>query len=301
VPVLVAFVLWELRRVARGVAPLVDVRLFRNRSFAAGVGVAAFFFAGFTSVMFVLSIYYQTGLSHSALIAGLILLPFAAGSFIAASNSYRMTTRFGRGVMQMGTGTVVVGLGALALIIHATAPTPPALAMIGPLFVAGLGCGLVIAPTTGVVLSGVPGPMAGSAAGTLSSAQRLGTALGIALVGIVLFGELEANSVVPSATTSPTTAVAQDFSASVQPALWLAIGFVFVAGLLVGALPSGPLRRPGPPASQAASVAGDSVRATGDEVAADKVAVGEVAAGEVAVGESAVSDGVPAERGMPPA
>lgn len=93
VPTLAGFVLWELQQIRKGGDPLVDVRLFKNRAFAAGTGISLSYFAGFIGLVFVLSLYLQIGLGRSALVTGLILLPFAAGSFVGAAFSDRVADR----------------------------------------------------------------------------------------------------------------------------------------------------------------------------------------------------------------
>jgi hypothetical protein len=60
--------------------------------------------------------------------------------------------------------------------------------LVGPLFLAGLGNGLVIAPNQDFVLGSVPRSQAGTAGGALITAQRIGAAIGIAVIGTVLFG-----------------------------------------------------------------------------------------------------------------
>src|SRR6185312_8432076 len=60
----------------------------------------------------------------------------------------------------------------------------------GPLLVAGLGSGLVIAPNQTITLSEVPVSEASTAGGVLQTAQRIGSAVGIAVVGVVFFGEI---------------------------------------------------------------------------------------------------------------
>jgi sugar phosphate permease len=72
--------------------------------------------------------------------------------------------------------------------LHAGAPSPSAWLLAGPLALAGLDNGLVIAPNQDFVLSSVPKREAGTAGGALNTAQRIGAAIGIAVIGTVLFG-----------------------------------------------------------------------------------------------------------------
>ena len=222
VPVLAGFALWEGRLARRGGDPLVDVGLFKNRAFAAGTGISLSYFAGFIGLVFVLSLYLQIGLERSALATGLILLPFAAGSFVGASFSDRVAARVGKWVLLLGSGLVLVGIAGVVAAVRLAGGNATGTELLIPLLVAGLGSGLVISPNVDVVLSAVPWQQAGSASGVLNAAQRLGNALGVAAVGVVLFGTLGGG---------------EDWSLPVQLAAFCTGGAVFVSFLLVFLLP----------------------------------------------------------------
>jgi hypothetical protein len=74
--------------------------------------------------------------------------------------------------------------------VHAVAGPGVAWATTGPLLLAGIGSGLVIAPNRTITLSEVPAGDASTAAGVLQTAQRVGSAVGVGAVGVVFFGEL---------------------------------------------------------------------------------------------------------------
>lgn len=227
IPTLVGFVLWEGRLARRGGDPLVDVGLLRNRAFVAGTGISLSYFAGFIGLVFVLSLYLQIGLGRTALATGLILLPFAAGSFVGASFSDRVAARLGRWVLLLGSGMVIAGIAGVVVAIRLAGTSITGTELLPSLLVAGVGSGLVIAPNVDVVLSAVPWQQAGTASGVLNAAQRLGNALGVAVVGLVLFGTLEDRG---------------GWSIAVQLAALCALGAVFVSFLLVFLLPR---RKPG--------------------------------------------------------
>ncbi|MGH3378162.1 MAG: MFS transporter [Actinoallomurus sp.] len=181
--VLAGFLVWE-RRHHR---PLMDLTLFRRRSYALGSMIALIYFGGFTSIFFVFTLYLQNGLHYSALAAGLSITPFALASAAGSSVGGRMVTRFGRALIAVGLTLVAVGVGATFLAVRAVPGDHAALATALPLLVAGLGSGLVISPNQAITLSEVPPEGSGSAAGVLQTAQRIGTAVGIAAVGAVFF------------------------------------------------------------------------------------------------------------------
>jgi len=189
-PVLAAFALWERRMLRRGRTPLVDVTLFANRSFAAGTGVSLAYFAGFIALLFALSLHLQIGLGWSALHAGLTILPFAVGTLVGGAISDPVATKLGRGVLLIGAAVVGCCIAAVIGIIHHDGTALSGLQLLPALLVGGVGSGLVIAPSVDVVLSGIRWQDAGSASGVLGASQRLGQAVGIAVVGVALFGTL---------------------------------------------------------------------------------------------------------------
>jgi EmrB/QacA subfamily drug resistance transporter len=250
---------WEIRAGRRGGDPLLKPELLRQTSFSAGAIFAVTYFAGFSSVFFTLSILWQEGLAHSALITGLVVAPFSVGSLVAAANSDKLSARMGRMVLVTGCSLVLAGLALTTLVIHLTASSPDGWYLIGPLLLAGLGNGMTIAPNQDFVLASVPKRDAGTASGILATAQRLGTAIGIAVIGTVLFGSLHLSTGHPStghpSTGHPSTghpssghpssgsaasaaqAVAHAFTHSAQLALLANLVFVAVSLILVVALP----------------------------------------------------------------
>jgi len=185
--VLAGFIVWE-RRYPR--EPLIDLALFAKRSYSVGLTIALFYFAGFTGIFFIFTLYLQSGLSYTPLMAGLAITPFALGSASAAVVGGRLVTRAGRRVVATGLTAVIVGLAATMAATLLVPGPGVALATALPLLVAGLGSGLVISPNQAITLSEVPPEGGGSAAGVLQTGQRLGSAIGIAAAGSVFFGSL---------------------------------------------------------------------------------------------------------------
>src|SRR5690606_24662555 len=104
---LAVFVAWERRY--RG-EPVVDLTLFRLRSYGLGTAIAMFYFAGFTGIFFIFTLYLQTGLGYSPLQAGAAISPFAVGSAGAALVGGHLVSRAGRRVVVAGLVTVIIGL-----------------------------------------------------------------------------------------------------------------------------------------------------------------------------------------------
>lgn len=185
-PAASALAWWELLLYRRGGEPVIQVGLMRHRAFWAGQCLALLNFAGFTSLFFTLSILWQKGLGRGALATGLLVVPFSVASLVTAANSYRFSRRFGRVAILAGITAVFAGLALVLLALHLGGRS--AWDFTGPLLLAGLGNGVLIAPNQDFVLAAVPREQAGTAGGALITAQRLGSAFGIAVVGTALFG-----------------------------------------------------------------------------------------------------------------
>jgi EmrB/QacA subfamily drug resistance transporter len=229
VPAFALLATWELGSDKRGGDPLLKPGLLRQTSFSAGAIFAIAFFGGFSSIFFTLSILWQEGLAHSALITGLVIAPYSVGTLIAAANSDKLSARLGRLVLVLGCMLLLIGLALVILVLHLAGPGVTGWDLIGPLLLAGVGTGMTIAPNQDFVLATVPRHEAGTAAGILGTSQRVGTAIGIAIIGTVLFGSLKFR---PGA-----HAVASAFTHSAQLALLANLGFMIVALILVLALP----------------------------------------------------------------
>ncbi|WP_405555008.1 MFS transporter [Streptomyces sp. NBC_01171] len=232
-PVFAALVAYERRKAARDGSPLVELSLFRVRSFAAGIAVQTVFGVALGVFFLVWTLYMQIGLGWSALRAGLTGVPFSLAVSTAAALSVQfLVPRFGRKVLQ--AGALTMGLGVLLYIWEsdryglAIASWQMAL----PLVVMGVGMGLIVAPLTDAVLSEVPREHAGSASGLINTVQQMGNALGLGLVSVVFFGQI--------ADRLPRAQVGPAFVGAFQHALWWVAGVMGVIFLLMSALPKRP-------------------------------------------------------------
>ncbi|PWW57046.1 EmrB/QacA subfamily drug resistance transporter [Actinokineospora spheciospongiae] len=180
------FVRWEHRVVRRDRAPLMDTRLFTETpGYVSGLGLGLAYFCGFTGIWLVFALYFQTGLGFTPLQSGLAVTPFALGSAVSSAVAGRLVERFGRLLSVVGLCLVAVGLGAVALITLVVGGSAVVWWMIVPMLVAGVGGGAVISPNTTLTLAEVPNRMAGVAGGLLQTGQRIGTAVGTAVLSTV--------------------------------------------------------------------------------------------------------------------
>jgi EmrB/QacA subfamily drug resistance transporter len=237
VPLLAGLWLAERRAERAGRTPLIPPRVVRQPAFATGAIFALLYFASFTSIFFSLAVTWQEGFSHGALASGLVVSPFALGAIMTARKSHAIAQRLGRWILILGCSMVSAGLISLLLVFHLTGQPSPWY-VVGPLLLTGLGHGLIVAPNIDLVLKSVPPADNGSASGVLNTAQRIGSALGIAVVGTVLFGTLH------PAAGGGAAALAVAFSHSFQAALAVNIGLIAATLALAIAAPRRPGRQP---------------------------------------------------------
>ena len=228
---IVVFAFWQVRVAKADGVPLVPPHLFSHPAFTGGVVLALVYFAAFTSIFFTISLLWQAGLGHTALESGLVSVPFAVGSIIGAAFSDRLARLLGRRVLVIGTGLLAVGLIWVWLVLLRTpASNLTEWALLPPLLIGGLGNGCFIAPNAQFIVATVDRAEAGAASGVIGVMQRIGSAIGIAVIGSVLFGTLTITGHTPAA-------VADAFASSAASALAVSAGLSVVAFLLVFALP----------------------------------------------------------------
>ena len=189
---LLAFIRRERRLTALQRDPLLDLRLFRVPSYSAGLVLAITFFPAVAGLPLVLALYYQQGLGYTALQSGLGVTAYAIGSAIAAPLAGRIVTRVGRPLVVAGTVTWGAGAAVLALLAEHGSSAQVAFLFAPALFVMGVGAGAVITPNQALTLMEVDPVTGSTAGGVLQTAQRIGLAIGQAVVGSVFFANIDA-------------------------------------------------------------------------------------------------------------
>jgi predicted MFS family arabinose efflux permease len=168
------------RRVAQPVIPL---DLFRQSSFAGAFSIAVLGFLAFSGLFFANTLYLQEVRGLSASMAGLLTVPLAIATFIAAPASGSIMARVGaRPPLLIAGSTMLVA----ALILIPLTPSAPVMWLIAPYVVFGIGYGMLNAPVNTTAVSELPDDQAGVAASLISTAKQIGSALGVAIVGSVL-------------------------------------------------------------------------------------------------------------------
>ncbi|MFI7410857.1 MFS transporter [Streptomyces sp. NPDC049627] len=189
--VFAALVAYERHKTARDGSPLVELSLFKVKSFAAGIAVQTVFGIALGIFFLVWTLYMQIGLGWSPLKAGLTGIPFSIAVSTAAGMSVqKLVPRFGRKVLQAGALVLAAGVVLYMWESEHFGLTIAPWQMALPLVVMGVGMGLIVAPLTDAILSEVPREHAGSASGLINTVQQMGNALGLGLVSVVFFGTM---------------------------------------------------------------------------------------------------------------
>ena len=182
---LVGFTVVEIRRERSGKFFLFDFALWRYPAFRYGNLAGTIVSLGEFGLLFVLPLVLQAVLGMSAFEVGLVLVALAGGAFVAAPIAAGLSRRYGpRRVVTLGMGLEAIGIFATATLISHDLNV---LLLVPPLFVYGLGVGFATAQLTSVVLADIPAEVSGLASGTNSMMRQIGSALGIAVLGSVLF------------------------------------------------------------------------------------------------------------------
>jgi MFS family permease len=187
-----------VERSGRG-TPLIEPSLLRNGAFRGGLLFGIVFFAGFTGMMLVFSVFLQLGLGFSPEHTGLTFAPMSLGAAIGAGGSYPLMAKFGRHVLHTGLVLGVAAMVAVALVIGAQGTDTTSWQLAAPLLVYGIGMGFVFGPFFNVVLAGVDEHEVGSASGTLTAIQQLGGSAGIAVLATIFFSYLDDGTASPDA------------------------------------------------------------------------------------------------------
>lgn len=184
----ILLVVWSGYRSRRGKASLLPLDLFAVRSFSAGNIVAMIVSLGELGMLFVLPLWMQNVLGYDPLQAGFMLLSLAIGSFLASgagSGLSRSMTPLG--MLRLGVALEFAALLALAIFLSQDSGW---FLLAAILFVYGLGLGLASAQVTNVVLAEIPVEQSGRGSGMQSASRQVGSALGVAALGTVLFSSL---------------------------------------------------------------------------------------------------------------
>ncbi|MEO7125217.1 MAG: DHA2 family efflux MFS transporter permease subunit [Nakamurella sp.] len=217
---LVTFVAWERHTPS----PLLPLRLFRNRSFTVANLVGVTFSFGMFGAVFILIQFLQIVQGNNPLQAGILTMPWTLAPMIVAPLTGLFSARIGTRL------PIVAGLAMEALAMFWLAATMTATVsyseMLPAFILAGIGMGLVFAPSSTAVLAGMGPDDHNKASGTNSTLREVGIALGIAVLTAVFTGA--------GGTLTPT-----GYVHAAIPAILVAAGVLVLAMVIALFLPSG--------------------------------------------------------------
>ncbi len=192
VPLLAAFATQQRRLAGRRGEPLVAPALLAHRSFVLGLVTTLAFYVGNASFYFVLALYLQQGRALSPLASGIVFTALALGFFATSMAAPWLARRFDRAPIARGAVLLALGHGLQFANVTGWGGDHVVGWMIPLLLLQGAGLGIVMAPLVSTVLADLPPQHAGVASGVLATVQQAGNALGVALIGIVYYGQLHA-------------------------------------------------------------------------------------------------------------
>ena len=175
-----------LVRESRVAAPLLPLRLFRDRSFSIANAVGIIFSFGAFGAVFILIQFLQIVQGRSPLEAGVLTMPWTMAPMVVAPLAGFIAPRVGTRILIVtGLASLAIGIGWLASTMAPDATYP---AMLPGFIFAGLGMGLVFAPSSTAVLVNMAPADHAKASGTNSTLREIGVALGIAVLTAVFTG-----------------------------------------------------------------------------------------------------------------
>ncbi len=233
-------------------APMMELRLFKNRLFAGATVSAVFNFIVQYMVVFLLPFFFKEVLRLDAARAGLLLSAFPLVILVVAPLSGTLSDRIGsRGLSSLGMAVSALALFLLSRLTPASAWPE----VVWPLVLLGLGNGIFQSPNSSALMGSVPRSHLGVASGMLATARNGGMVLGVALAGMVFNHRLPVHlaalveaGVTRSAATSPAFAAALHDAMLVGAAVSVAGIFTsLVRGTPGGAPAAAPPPEPGHP------------------------------------------------------
>lgn len=189
------WVKWEQRYVRLGLSPMVNLKIFATPSYSNGITIMTLYFMGMTSIWVLIAIYVQEGDNKTALEAGLFGVPAALLSAYAAYWAGSRVMQMGRKLVIGGLLLALVGLGlsVLVVVLHEAGHVSVWWLMVSLSFI-GVAQGTVISPNQTLTLAEVPLDYAGSSGAIMQTGQRIGTAVGIAVITAATFSVLAVGS-----------------------------------------------------------------------------------------------------------
>ena len=239
VALLAAFAAWQ----GRAAHPLLPPRVVLDRNRGGAYLSMLIAGAGLFGTFFFLTYYMQQTLGYLPLVTGVAFLPFSAGS-VVASNLSTIVLMPRVGPRPLVASGMLAAAGAMVWLAQLGPHTGYATGVLGPLILAAIGMGLVIAPSINAGTFGVAPQDAGVASATVTVGQQLGASIGTSLLNTIFAGAVAAYLTAHLASAriigrQALTGLA--LAHGYDTAFWWTAG-IFAGGAIIGAA----LLRPGP-------------------------------------------------------
>ena len=174
----VLFVAWEARRDD----PMLDIKLFRDRSFSAGSIALALLFFAMAGTVFLQAQYLQFVLDYTPLVAGVALVPAAIGMVLGTgAGAHLAAMHGGRIAVTVGTMAAGVGVAVQAAFVDGGSYLPTGIGLL--LF--GIGAGIAMPAATEMIMATLPPARAGVGSAVNDTVREFGGALGVAVIGSI--------------------------------------------------------------------------------------------------------------------
>ena len=234
-PFLIIFVFHERRVASRGGFPIVNLKLFKQKSFSVGFPLALLFFSTNGGLFYLIAIFLQRGLGFSPLASGLTFTPVSLGLIAASLLAPKFVRKLGRYTLSLGFALAIVGLSLTMLALRSYRTEINNYDLLFPFLVCGLGFGFANSPLVGTVLSGVKSEDTGTASGLMSTAIQLGISIGVGLYGLIFYA---------FAGTSGAAGLSSRYLYAFELTLLVLISAEVAGFFLVFLLPRSPAGRP---------------------------------------------------------
>jgi EmrB/QacA subfamily drug resistance transporter len=179
-------VIWE----RRAADPVIPIRFFGVPAIVRSDAVVICFAGALFSTILYLPLYLQLGRGLAIGQSGLLLLPITLSMVASSTITGRMVTRTGEVKLFPQIGLALATLAFLLL--AATVTTGSTLMVFGLTLLAGVGLGMVMPPTQVAVQHAAGRESLGAATASISVSRGVGGAIGVAIVGAILFAMLAA-------------------------------------------------------------------------------------------------------------
>jgi EmrB/QacA subfamily drug resistance transporter len=174
-----------VRRSSWHSSPVIDLDLFRVRSYAMANVASLFFYAAFSAGLLVMVLFLTEVWGESVLTAGLWLATGPAAAAIASVPAGKLGARVGQGYVA-SAGAFLFGLGTAIFAMRVTTTPEPLSVMTPSWVVGGIGVGMVLPTIAGTVAAALPPARFATGSAVMTTARQIGAVIGVALLIPVL-------------------------------------------------------------------------------------------------------------------